>query len=98
MDGITVNFLVPGGPKDTPMVPAGTKMNRSLMIPPSAMAPAILWLCSSDADSMNANRYVVAKWDANASIADARAVPEAPIAWPDLAVSPVWPNTNPDTE
>ena len=97
-DGITVNVVVPGGPTDTPMVPAVTKMDRSLMIPPSTMAPPMLWLCSSDADAVTGNRYVAAKWDTNASIADARAVSEAPVAWPELAASPVWPDTKPDKE
>ena len=97
-DGITVNVVVPGGPTDTPMVPAVTKMDRSLMIPPSTMAPPMLWLCSSDADAVTGNRYVAAKWDTNASIADARAVSEAPIAWPELAALPVWPDTKPDKE
>ena len=97
-DGITVNVVVPGGPTDTPMVPAVTKMDRTLMIPPSAMAPPMLWLCSSDADAVTGNRYVAASWDAEASITDARAASEAPIAWPDLAASPVWPDRNKDTE
>ena len=97
-DGITVNVVVPGGPTDTPMVPAVTKMDRSLMIPPTAMVPPILWLCSADADAVTGNRYVAAKWDADVSIADACAASEAPIAWPELASSPVWPGANPDKE
>mgnify|MGYP001401068691 FL=1 len=97
-DGITVNVVVPGGPTDTPMVPAVTKMARSLMIPPAAMVPPILWLCSADADAVTGNRYVAAKWDADVSIADACAASEAPIAWPELASSPVWPGANPDKE
>ncbi len=95
-DGITVNVVVPGGPTDTPMVPAVTKMARSLMIPPAAMVPPILWLCSADADAVTGNRYVAAKWDSDVSIADACAASQAPIAWPELASSPVWPGANPD--
>ena len=95
-DGITVNVVVPGGPTDTPMVPAVTKMDRSLMIPPTAMVPPILWLCSADADAVTGNRYVAAKWDSDVSIADACAASEAPIAWPELASSPVWPGANPE--
>ena len=94
--GITVNVVVPGGPTDTPMVPAVTKLDRDSMISPSAMAPPMLWLCSSDADAVTGNRYVAAKWDDAASIMDARAASEAPIAWPELAASPIWPDRNPD--
>ena len=68
------------------------------MIPPSAMAPPMLWLCSYDADAVTGKRYVAADWDTDASIMDARAASEAPIAWPDLAASPVWPDRNKDTE
>lgn len=95
-DGITVNVVVPGGPTDTPMVPAVTKMDRSLMIRPEAMAPPMLWLCSADADAVTGNRYVAANWDAEADIGAARAASEAPIAWPELAGTPVWPGGNPD--
>ena len=80
------------------MVPAVTKMDHSLMIPPSALVPPMLWLCFSDTDSASINRYVAAKWVVNASIFGVRAVSEAPIAWSDLAASPVWPDTNPDVE
>ena len=40
--GITVNVVVPGGPCDTPMVPAVTNIKRELLIPPRAKAKRIL--------------------------------------------------------
>ena len=95
-DGITVNVVVPGGPTDTPMVPRVTKMNRNLLIRPETMVPPILWLCSPDASGVTGNRYVAANWDSDADISAARAASEGPIAWPGLAVSPVWPGGNPD--
>ena len=93
--GITVNVVVPGGPTDTPMVPAVTKMDRNALISPSVMVPPMLWLCSKEADHVTGMRYVAANWNPNSTIAEARAASEAPIAWPDLAASPVWPGGRP---
>jgi NAD(P)-dependent dehydrogenase (short-subunit alcohol dehydrogenase family) len=94
--GITVNVVVPGGPTDTPMVPAVTKMDRNALISPSVMVPPMLWLCSEEADKVTGMRYVAAKWDKNLSVAEARVASEARIAWPELAVSPVWPGGRPE--
>jgi len=96
-DGITVNVVVPGGPTDTPFVPAVTKMDRSAMIRPEVMAPPMLWLCSDAAAEVTGNRYIAASWDPDAPVAEARAAAEAPIGWPGLAGAPVWPGGNPDT-
>jgi NAD(P)-dependent dehydrogenase (short-subunit alcohol dehydrogenase family) len=93
--GITVNVVVPGGPADTPMVPASSGMRRKDLIPPVVMTYPLLWLCSSDADRITGKRYVAAKWDPAAPVEAARAASEAPIAWPDLATSPVWPGGTP---
>lgn len=94
--GITVNVVVPGGPSDTPMVPAESGYDRTALIPPSAMAPPMLWLCSDEASGVTGNRYIAAEWDASKSVADNRAACEAPAAWPGLAGSPVWPGGRPD--
>ena len=45
--GITVNVIVPGGPADTPMVPASSGLKREDLIPPVQMTYPLLWLCSS---------------------------------------------------
>lgn len=95
-DGITVNVVVPGGPSDTAMVPAESGYDRSKLIPTSAMVPPIMWLCSKAADGVTGNRYVAAHWDPALPVADARKACEAPIGWPDLAGSPVWPGGKPD--
>lgn len=94
--GITVNVVVPGGPSDTPMVPDESGYDRAALIPPSAMAPPMLWLCSEAAAGVTGNRYIAAQWDASKSVADNRATCEAPAAWPGLAGAPVWPGGRPD--
>ena len=94
--GVTVNVVVPGGPSDTPMVPMEAGFDRSAMIPPSAMVPPILWLCSEAGGAHTGHRYVAAQWDAAADPVAAAQGCRAPIAWPDLAQSPVWPGGKPD--
>jgi NAD(P)-dependent dehydrogenase (short-subunit alcohol dehydrogenase family) len=95
--GITVNVIVPGGPADTPMVPASSGLRREDLIPPLAMTYPLLWLCSTEADRVTGRRYVAAKWDPAAPIEAARAASEAPIGWPELAAAPVWPGGTPQT-
>ena len=94
--GVTVNVVVPGGPSDTPMVPPESGFDRSAMIPPSAMVPPILWLCSEAGGAHTGHRYVAADWDASAGSAAAAEGCRAPIGWPDLAQNPVWPGGKPD--
>ena len=94
--GVTVNVVVPGGPSDTPMVPLESGFDRSAMIPPSAMAPPILWLCSEAGGAHTGHRYVAADWDAAADPTAAAQGCRAPIGWPDLAQNPVWPGGRPD--
>jgi NAD(P)-dependent dehydrogenase (short-subunit alcohol dehydrogenase family) len=93
--GITVNVVVPGGPTDTPMVSQRSGFKRSDLIPPVKMTHPIVWLCSREADAVTGNRYVAALWDETAPIEKARAASEAPIGWPGLATSPVWPGGTP---
>lgn len=95
-DGITVNVIVPGGPADTAIVPEVSGFKRSDLIPPSVMAPPLLWLCSRDADGVTGNRYVAAHWSPDLGAEAARAASEAPIGWPDLATAPVWPSGDPN--
>ena len=95
-DGITVNVVIPGGLADTPMVPESSGYRREDMVPAVKMVPPVLWLCSSAADGVTGQRYVAAHWDETAPVAAARAASEAPIAWPELAQTPVWPGGKPD--
>ena len=94
--GVTVNVVVPGGPSDTPMVPMESGFDRSTMVPPAAMVPPILWLCSEAGGAHTGHRYVAANWDTGADAADSALGCRAPIGWPDLAQNPVWPGGRPD--
>ncbi|NJO22660.1 MAG: SDR family NAD(P)-dependent oxidoreductase [Sphingomonadales bacterium] len=93
--GITVNVVVPGGPTDTPMVPASSGLKREDLIKPVQMTYPLLWLCSTAADAVTGKRYVAAHWAERASPEVARAASEAPIGWPGLAAAPVWPGGKP---
>jgi NAD(P)-dependent dehydrogenase (short-subunit alcohol dehydrogenase family) len=93
--GITVNVVVPGGPTDTPMVPASSGLKREDLIKPVQMTYPLLWLCSTEADGVTGKRYVAAHWGERASPEVTRAASEAPIGWPGLAAAPVWPGGKP---
>lgn len=93
--GVTVNVVVPGGPANTPMVPDESGIDRAALIQPEVMAPPVLWLCSEAANHVTGNRYVAAQWDTAKAPEQAERGCRAPIAWPDLAQSPVWPGGKP---
>ena len=93
--GITVNVVVPGGPTDTPMVPPESGLDRAALIAPTVMVAPIVWLCSDASCATTGRRFVAAHWDTRLTDADAAAGCSAPIAWPDLAQSPVWPGGRP---
>jgi NAD(P)-dependent dehydrogenase (short-subunit alcohol dehydrogenase family) len=93
--GVTVNIVVPGGPADTPMVTDESGFERKDLIPPAVMVPPIVWLCSDAADDTSGNRYIAAEWDPAKPPAQAEQKCRAPIGWPDLAQSPVWPGGRP---
>jgi len=93
--GVTVNVVVPGGPSDTPMIPEQAPYARDELVPPSAMAPPMLWLASDEAGDVNGMRFVAARWDPALAPAEAAAACGAPIGWPELAADPVWPGGRP---
>jgi len=93
--GITVNVVVPGGPTDTPMVPAESGLDRSLLIRPERMAPPMLYLCSDAGGAVSGRRFVAGEWDPALSDAEAAARSGAPIGWPELAQNPIWPGGKP---
>ena len=86
--GVTVNVVVPGGPADTPMVPAESGLDRAAMVQPAAMVPPLLWLCSEAGGAWNGHRYIAGNWDASLDPAAAAEGCRAPIGWPDLARNP----------
>jgi NAD(P)-dependent dehydrogenase (short-subunit alcohol dehydrogenase family) len=93
--GVTVNVVIPGGPADTPMVPEESGFDRKDLVPPEAMGPPIVWLCSPAADVITGHRYIAAHWDAGLAPALAEQRCRAPIAWAELAQNPVWPGGAP---
>jgi len=94
--GITVNVVVPGGPADTPMVPAESGIDRAAMIRPERMAPPMLYLFSDAAAGVTGRRFIAADWDPALPPAKAAYRAGAPAAWPELAQNPVWPGGRPD--
>lgn len=90
--GITVNVLVPGGPTDTPFVGDDSGIPRDKMLKPAVMGPPIRWLASVDSDGVSGQRFVAANWDATRSDAEAAELAGAPIGWPELAKTVVWPD------
>lgn len=93
--GITVNVVVPGGPTDTPMVPADSPYARSALIDPRCMVAPMVWLIGEADDAVNGRRFVAARWDEALAPAQAAERCAAPIAWPELAQQPVWPGERP---
>jgi NAD(P)-dependent dehydrogenase (short-subunit alcohol dehydrogenase family) len=93
--GITVNVVVPGGPADTPMVPAESGFDRAQLIAPERMAPPMLWLCSEEGGSVTGQRYLAAEWDATVA-PSAAAKASDPVGWPSLTRNIVWPGGKPD--
>ena len=90
--GVTVNVLVPGGPTDTPFVADESGIPRDKMLKPAIMGPPIRWLASSASDGVTGRRFVAALWDASEENAAAARAAGAPIGWPDLAKTVVWPD------
>tara|TARA_Y100000588_G_scaffold388999_1_gene490617 strand:+ start:4522 stop:5364 length:843 start_codon:yes stop_codon:yes gene_type:complete len=95
-EGITVNVIVPGGPANTPMVPVGSGFDRDLLVPAVKMTYPALWLCSAEAQGITGKRFVAGSWNPNSSLEENRRITEAPIGWPDLAQTPIWPGGKPD--
>ena len=90
--GVTVNVLVPGGPTDTPFVADESGIPRDKMLKPAVMEAPIRWLASHASDGVTGKRFVAALWDPNEDDATAANKAGAPIGWPELAKSVVWPD------
>lgn len=73
--GVTVNSLIPGGAADTDFVSAPTREKMAAsgrkLIDPEVMIAPLLWLCSPEADGVNASRYVGRLWDTSMPPAEA---------------------------
>jgi NAD(P)-dependent dehydrogenase (short-subunit alcohol dehydrogenase family) len=62
--GVTVNALAPGGPADTRMIPETEVRDRSTLIGPEVMVPAIVWLMSPQSDGVTGRRIIAKEWNA----------------------------------
>jgi len=63
--GITVNALLPGGPTDTGMIPAGVSAGiRGHLLAPDVIVPPLLWLASSASDGVTGKRFDASRWQA----------------------------------
>lgn len=78
--GVCANVLIPGGPADTPMVPAEAARDRKLL-DRNIMAPVVCWLASTQSDGVTGRRFLAAKW--NAALAEELAAEQAsePVGW-----------------
>jgi NAD(P)-dependent dehydrogenase (short-subunit alcohol dehydrogenase family) len=79
--GVTANVLTPGGPADTPMLPADAGIPRDALIPPDCLAAPLAWLLSTQSDSVTGRRYLGSKWDRSLPGWEAAAQAGAPVAW-----------------
>ncbi|MGH6672877.1 MAG: SDR family NAD(P)-dependent oxidoreductase [Xanthobacteraceae bacterium] len=82
--GVTANVLVPGGAADTRMVSTAQQPDRTKLIAPDVMVPPLVWLCSTDSDGVNGQRFVAARWDKTLPPAEAARKAGAPAAWQQL--------------
>jgi NAD(P)-dependent dehydrogenase (short-subunit alcohol dehydrogenase family) len=80
--GVNANVVTPGGPTDTPMVPANPAIARETLIRPEVMGPVVRWLASPRSDEISGRRFLAAKWDSSLPDAEAAAIAGAPVAWP----------------
>ena len=82
--GVTVNILVPGGPTNTPFLPADTRLLPGIL-KPEVMAIPIQWLASAQSDGITGSRFIARDWDARLPAREAAERARAPAAWPGLA-------------
>lgn len=89
--GITVNVVVPGGPADTPMVPAEAGFDRAQLIRPEAMFWPMRFLISEAGGGTTGRRFIAANWDPALPADEAAESSGSAVAWPDLKGTVVWP-------
>ena len=89
--GVTANVLVPGGPANTPIVPAEAGFDRSKLIQPEAMAAPAVWLASDESNDVTGRRFLAVHWDPSLPNEVASEKAMAPIAWEGLGSQTVFP-------
>jgi NAD(P)-dependent dehydrogenase (short-subunit alcohol dehydrogenase family) len=78
--GVCANVLIPGGPADTPMVPAEAARDRKLL-DRNIMAPVVCWLASTQSDGVTGRRFLAAKWDSALAEEVAAERASEPVGW-----------------
>lgn len=91
--GVTANVLVPGGAVDTRLVSTKLAPDRSQLIKPDVMIAPLVWLCSNAADGVNGQRFIAMRWDDKLPPAEAALKAGAPMAWQQLGLQGVHPDT-----
>jgi NAD(P)-dependent dehydrogenase (short-subunit alcohol dehydrogenase family) len=89
--GVTANVLVPGGAADTRLVSRAMAPDRSQLIPPGVMVTPLIWLCSSDSDGINGQRFIAMRWDDSLPPAEAAKKAGASAAWQQLGRQAIMP-------
>jgi 3-oxoacyl-[acyl-carrier protein] reductase len=80
--GVTVNVLIPGGAADTGIFPAD-KMRAHLLSADIMIVP-ILWLASTQSDSVSGFRFLANRWDSSLPANSAASAARYPVAWEQL--------------
>ncbi len=88
---VRLNILVPGGPANTGLLPANTRMDRAKIIQPPVMGPPIVWLASDEAAHFNNRRMIALRWDDSLPGVEAAEAASAPAAWPGFGVQAAAP-------
>jgi 3-oxoacyl-[acyl-carrier protein] reductase len=65
--GVTVNAIVPGGASDTRRVSLAERPDRSGLVAPAVMGPPIVWLLSTESDSVTGTCVVAREWNEQCS-------------------------------
>jgi NAD(P)-dependent dehydrogenase (short-subunit alcohol dehydrogenase family) len=78
--GVCANVLIPGGPADTPMVPAEAARDRKLL-DRNIMAPVVCWLASTQSDGVTGRRFLAAKWNSALAAEVAAEQASEPVGW-----------------
>ncbi|MFT8243454.1 SDR family NAD(P)-dependent oxidoreductase [Roseomonas sp. BN140053] len=89
--GVTVNALAPGGPTDTPLIPANSPMPRHAMIRPEVMGAPAVWLLGEGSDGFTNRRVIARNWRGELPGAEAASAASAPAAWPGFGTQSVRP-------
>jgi 3-oxoacyl-[acyl-carrier protein] reductase len=89
--GVTANVLIPGGPADTPMVPAESGFDRRLMVQPEQMGPPAVWLASDASDGITGQRFRAVAWNVSVGPEAAAAAAGGAAAWGASGSPTVWP-------